>query len=68
MPDDRIDFAKPLRVERTPSSFRIVDATGRHTGIVVFFGGFSTLNGQRVKIPGEDQARETAEAIVKALR
>jgi hypothetical protein len=34
----------------------------------VFFSGFSTLGGQRVKMPGEKQAREMAEVIVKALR
>ena len=68
MPDDRIAFAKPFRIEEWPSTFRIVDATGRHTGIVVFFSGFSTLGGQRVKMPDEEQAREMAEAIVKALR
>jgi hypothetical protein len=68
MPDDRIAFAKPFRIEEWPSTFRIVDATGRHTGIVVFFSGFSTLGGQRVKMPSEEQARDMAEAIVKALK
>jgi hypothetical protein len=67
MPDDPIAFAKPFRIERTPSAFRIVDATGRHTGIVVFFSGFSTLGGQRVKMPDDEQAREMAETLVKTL-
>jgi hypothetical protein len=67
-PDDRIAFAKPFRIEEWPTTFRTVDAMGRHTGIVVFFSGFSTLGGQRVKMPSEEQARDMAEAIVKALK
>jgi hypothetical protein len=67
MPKDRIKFVRPLHIEETAGGFKIIDAKGQHTGAYVYWNDWKSIGANVIRMPEKDQARDIAEAVLKAL-
>jgi hypothetical protein len=68
MPNNRIKFARPLRIEETVGALKIIDAKGQHTGIYVYWNDWKSIGANVIRMPEKGQARDIAETVLIALR